>query len=641
MMSPLSVSQFLGPGLRFDLIIFDEASQVRPSDAINCIYRGQRLIIAGDEHQLPPSSFFDYSRFDGDDEYDEEQLEVFESVLDVAKAGGLKSLSLRWHYRSQDEALITFSNYSFYEGKLMTFPPATHEAPDLGVSLFPVDGIYRRGTTRDNPIEAEAVIDRVLYHAMTHPDLTLGVVAFSEAQASTIDYLLEQRRRQHPELDSFFDSENRLHGFFIKNLENVQGDERDIMIFSIGYGEDEVGKFTMNFGPLNRVGGERRLNVAITRARRRVEVVSSITPSTFPSIPKAQGARHLLRYLDYAMRGAAALAIDFEQPELDVESPFEDEVLRVIRSWGYDVTPQVGVARYRIDLGVRHPDSPGMFALGIECDGAMYHSSRVARDRDRLRQEVLERLGWQLHRIWGPSWYRSRDKEKQRLQNAIEAAIGRDQTLPFTRQAAAPVAVELAEVDLDGPPNWTVPYPVANLPRTRKDEIKNPLAWRDMERHIIQIAKTEGPVSIDTVLRRLREAWGIGRAGSQIRQTFDTALRSLIRRKEIAKSRDGFISVPDHQLTAVRVPVPGDKNTQRSAADVPPEEFQLAIRRLLCDAKTATWDEMSRRVANLFGWGRRGVEISGALDRAVRALKRNGSVVDSGGTLSLGPSSDP
>ena len=393
MMSPLTVSQFLPPSLHFDAVIFDEASQVRPSDAINCIYRGSQLIVAGDDQQLPPTSFFEAVSVDGDDEWEEDQFEEFESVLKLGKgSAGLRELPLKWHYRSQHENLIAYSNYSFYEGRLVTFPGAAAEAGDLGVKFYPVTaGVYRRGTARDNPKEAEVVVERVLHwarYSLENPAraVTLGVVAFSEAQANAIEVALDRRRQDLPELDSFF-AEDRLDGFFVKNLENVQGDERDVMIFSVGYGRDENGKLTMNFGPLNREGGERRLNVAITRARRRVELVSSIT-GTEPEFATNlhEGPRHLQRYLDYAARGPVALAIELGESALDAESPFEEEVMRTIRSWGYKVQPQVGTAGYRVDIGVWHPGISGRFALGIECDGRMYHSSAVARDRDRLRQ---------------------------------------------------------------------------------------------------------------------------------------------------------------------------------------------------------------------------------------------------------------
>ncbi len=372
MMSPLSVSQFLPSRLHFDVVVFDEASQVRPEDSINSVYRGSQLVLAGDQKQLPPTSFFELAD-DGTEEWEEDQLEDFTSVLDLAKASGqVPSVPLQWHYRSQHEDLITFSNYSFYGGRLLTFPSAHAGGGDLGVELIRIDGVYRRGGARDNPIEAAAVVGRVLHHLRQSPGRTIGVVAFSDAQANAIEAALELKAKDVPELRGII-SDDRLDGFFVKNLESVQGDDRDIIIFSVGYGPDENGRLSLNFGPINRKGGERRLNVAITRARRRLEVISSISAEDIRMDVASEGMKHLRRYLDFAARPAnrvQALATDLGPSGLDVESPFEDEVARVIRSWGFSVVPQVGCAEYRIDLGVVHPGHAGQYVLGVECDGA-------------------------------------------------------------------------------------------------------------------------------------------------------------------------------------------------------------------------------------------------------------------------------
>jgi hypothetical protein len=336
MMSPLSVSQYLPPDLCFDVVIFDEASQVRPCDAVNSIYRGSQLIVAGDQKQLPPTNFFELNA--NADELDEDEPDEFDSVLDLAKgAGALPSLSLNWHYRSQHEDLIAYSNFRFYDGSLWTFPGSIESADDVGVRSIKVDGTYRRGTTRDNPVEAATVVERVLHHRRMHPELSLGVVTFSSAQEEAILAEIERQEAMYSELAELATSD-RLTGFFVKNLENVQGDERDILIFSIGYGPDENGKLTMNFGPVNTNGGWRRLNVAITRARRRIEVVTSITGGQIRDTGSV-GVRHLKNYLMFAERGHEALAQDINESLGDVESPFEDEVLRRIWAMGYDASP--------------------------------------------------------------------------------------------------------------------------------------------------------------------------------------------------------------------------------------------------------------------------------------------------------------
>ncbi len=264
-----------------------------------------------------------------------------------------RSLTLRWHYRSRHEDLIAFSNHSFYKNRLITFPGAHESGPDIGVEFFPVDGVYRRNGAKDNPVEAEAVAQRVVHHFTTRPTMSLGVVAFSESQAACIENAVERARAANPHLDRFF-NDDRLDGFFVKNLESVQGDERDVMLFSIGYGPDENGRILMNFGPLIKAGGQRRLNVAVTRARYRNEVISSMSASDITATAHSEGTRALRRYLDFAARGSQALFMDGATGG-DVESPFEESVITAIRHWGYEVQPQVGVAGYRIDMAVRHP----------------------------------------------------------------------------------------------------------------------------------------------------------------------------------------------------------------------------------------------------------------------------------------------
>jgi len=647
MMSPLTVSQFLPTAMTFDTVIFDEASQVRPSDAINCIYRGRHLVVAGDDKQLPPTSFFERVGVDGDDDdWDEGQFDEFESILSLCKgSGGMRDLPLRWHYRSQHEALITYSNYAFYapDGHpLITFPGAVQESPDVGVALYHVpDGIYRRGGARDNPVEAQRVADRVMEWARRSAatpgaSVTVGVVAFSEAQATAIEAAIEQRRQNAPEFDDFFSSD-RLDGFFVKNLENVQGDERDVMIFSIGYGRDEIGRFTLNFGPLNRSGGQRRLNVAITRARRRIEIVSSVNAGDFPAEVTSPGIQHLRRYLDFAERGPAALALEIGSGDLDAESPFEETVLGVLRSWGYDAVPQVGVAGYRVDIGVRHPAHPGHFAIGVECDGAMYHSSKVARDRDRLRQEVLERLGWRLHRIWGTSWYRDRKRQEVRLRAAVEAAIDMEASAPLTGRAVVPPVLgepEVKEVELNAWPEWACPYVPAKprAPRLSWLEMHDPLARSDLRRMVSEVVIAEGPVADEVVLRRIREAWGVGRAGSRIRDAFAEVVGTLLTQGALHRVEGRFLASDNAPMIAARVPF-NDENAARPVDQVPGGELDVAVEGFARQALRVSEEELTRQVAWLFGWNRRGPEIQRALLDSVERLVDQGRLSERDGEI--------
>ena len=631
MMSPLSVSHFLPPEMRFDVVIFDEASQVREADAVCCIYRGTQLIVAGDQKQLPPTNFFERASDDGgsgvpggSDSEDEEDIEVldFESVLDRCKAQGLKSLPLNWHYRSQHESLISFSNYTFYEGRLHTFPGATFDAPDLGVELFSVNGVYGRGTTQDNPIEAEAVVDRVLFHSRHHPESTIGVVALSAKQQRCIEDAIDRRSEQERELQDLV-MDSRLDGFFVKNLETVQGDERDIIIFSVGYGPDQYGKLHNNFGPMNKQGGGRRLNVAVTRARRKVEVVSSITAGDI--VTSNPSTLLLKKYLDYADRGVDSLPVDLTGSMGEAESPFEEEVISSIREMGYDPVPQVGEAGYRVDIGVRYPSKPGSFVLGVECDGATYHSAKVARDRDRLRQSVLENLGWTIHRIWSTAWFSDRKLEEQRLHLAIQTAIsGPARSQPV---AQTPVAIEIAveEVDFDGLPNWTWAYEEPRVPRvpySSKDfgELHAQEAIRRQVRHLVE---GYGPIHEDEVIGALRKAWNIGRFSERMRDSLRAIVRGMA--PGVHRSSTGFLSAQGREVR-VRVPK-SEAVAPRKVEHVSPAELQLAILNLLSDAGPSEPDQFRARWARMFGWRRVGPDIESAFELAVDELVANHQIV--------------
>lgn len=626
MMSPLSVSQYLPPTMTFDVVIFDEASQVLPSDAINSVYRGRQLVVAGDQKQLPPTSFFTRAVEDDEDVDDDDALDVFDSVLDLCKAaGGMQSLPLTWHYRSQHEDLITYSNYRFYEGTLHTFPGAAFQAPDLGVESFVVDGVYRRGGGRDNPIEAERVVDRVVEHRTSHPELSLGVVTFSVAQEDAVLAALEARAKYEPVLDGILDEHDRLDGFFVKNLENVQGDERDVIVFSIGYGPDEHGKFTMNFGPLNPKGGWRRLNVAITRARRRVEVVSSFRPEQMRDTT-SDGVRHLRGYLDFAHRGIKALSVEVNEQVGDAESPFEEEVAKVIRSWGYEAVPQVGSAGYRIDIAVRHPELSGQYLLAVECDGAAYHSSKVARDRDRLRQNVLEGLGWAVHRIWGISWVRDRKGQEDRLRTAIDDALyGRG--LPPT-EVPAQRSVEIDEIDFDAAPEWATPYVRALPGWSGWDQPGRVDALPALRAYVERVVDREGPIHVELIMRNLREDTGVGRIGSQIRDNLNRALASArIASQPVVGDAAGFYRVQFRHLPVVRVPY--DEDGVRKPALVPPEELDLAVMGVIQDAGSVDVEQVLVVVGRMFGWRRTGTDVRVHVEAAVSRCERDGRVIRS------------
>lgn len=452
LMSPLAVSQYLKPELyKFDVIIFDEASQIRTHDAISSILRGNQVIITGDTKQLPPTSFFETTDNDNDidiidDEEEDDFLSSYESVLEEASLL-LPTLTLRWHYRSRYEHLIMFSNNEFYGNKLMTFPTQTHSMKNSGVEfIYTPDGMYDRGKSRRNKKEAEKVVDLIFEHIHESPTRSIGVVTCSQSQQICIEDILEKRREANPGYEHFFSEQND-EPFFIKNIETVQGDERDTILFSIGYAQSSPGgSIPMNFGPINKKGGEKRLNVAITRAKENLKVVCSFRPTLVnTSGSSSVGAKKLIAYLQYAENGMDSLIQSTASAESldDTESVFEESVKQFLEEKGYSVSPQVGCSQYRIDLGLVHPLYPGIYVLGIECDGAQYHRGRTARERDRLRQDVLERMGWRIYRIWSTDWAKNPFDARKRLLEEVEKAVSTHPNDPLPPKKPLPALPEI------------------------------------------------------------------------------------------------------------------------------------------------------------------------------------------------------
>ena len=426
MMSPLSVAQFLPADFAlFDLVVFDEASQITTWDAVGAIARGKNVIVVGDPKQMPPSNNF--GRKD-DEDSDEGDLE---SILDQALAARLPHLRLTGHYRSRHETLIAFSNSHYYENQLTTFPSA--ETKQSAVTLFRVDGVYAKGRGQTNSKEAQAVVNEVVrrLNLMLHDKASIqsiGIVTINSQQQRMVEDFLDEARRKNSELEVFFTATDDFDPVFVKNLESVQGDERDIIILSLTYGPTESGARTMsmNFGPLNKQGGERRLNVAVTRATSEVLVFSSFDSSMIDlSRTQATAIEHLKNYLEFAERGPIALA-EYSSANYGVDqfdSEFEQAVAISIREKGWKIQTQVGVSKFRVDLGVIHPDKPGEYLAGIECDGATYHGSPAARDRDRVRQLILENLGWRIVRLWSTDYFQDSGYAINKLHDALEQLL--------------------------------------------------------------------------------------------------------------------------------------------------------------------------------------------------------------------------
>lgn len=420
MMSPSSIAQFLPQGLvEFDVVIIDEASQMRPEEAIGAAARCKQIIVVGDPMQLPPTSFFDSGvAVDGTDDDDSDGVDnQAESVLDLALSSYQPARNLLWHYRSRHESLIAFSNEQFYEGKLIVFPSPRERNDELGLRWRPVEGVYKgRGV---NFPEADAVIEAALEHMRTQNDKSLGIVAVNATQAQHIFDSLNHRIPQDDAAQAYYDKwKENIESFFVKNLESVQGDERDVIMISTVYGKNENGDMFQRFGPINREYGHRRLNVLFTRAKQRVDLFTSMTASDIlVTETSRRGVKALRDYLEYAATGRLHTG---DAHGGEPESDFEMFVADALRDHGYQVRCQVGVAGFRIDLGVMHPEWPHGFLLGVECDGATYHSSKSARDRDALRQEILEGLKWRLYRIWSTDWFNNPRVETQRLLQHLE-----------------------------------------------------------------------------------------------------------------------------------------------------------------------------------------------------------------------------
>lgn len=430
MMSPLSVAYFLDASTyQFDMVIFDEASQIFPQDAIGAIFRAKQVIIAGDTRQLPPTNFFAASTsnssegYDDDEGYDEE---IYDSILEET-ATVLPNRELLWHYRSKHEHLIAFSNQEIYRNNLVTFPSSIESEPDTGVEFVYVqDGYYEPSPKNYNMLEAQRCVQLVKEHIEKHPDRSLGIIAFSEKQQQAIALEIQRFRERNPEYEEFF-AEGKDDEFFVKNLENVQGDERDTIFFSVGYAKTKEQKangrpMSMRFGPLGMQGGERRLNVAITRAKINVKLVSSILPSDIDlSKTESEGIRMLRSYIEFAMNGEVTLSVANKASRPD---DFADAIARFISDHGYTVRQYVGCSGYKIDIAVKHPSELiEQFVAGIECDGFSYASAKTARDRDRLRSSVLKRMGWNLYRVWSTEWQKNPEIEGQKLLEFINTAI--------------------------------------------------------------------------------------------------------------------------------------------------------------------------------------------------------------------------
>lgn len=628
LMSPLSIAQYLPPASTpFDIVIFDEASQIPVWDAIGAMARGKQVVMVGDPKQLPPTSFFDRAESTADDEDVEADLE---SILDECISANLPMRNLNWHYRSRHESLIAFSNQRYYGSKLVTFPsPFT---ADKAVRLCPVAGVYDKGGSRTNLIEARALVadlvTRLQSPSFRESRRTVGVVTFNGEQQKLIMDMLDEACRKDPSLDSYF-AESELEPVFVKNLESVQGDERDIIYFSTTYGKDAAGAMSMNFGPMNRPGGERRLNVAITRARQELVLFSTLRPEHIDlARTQAVGVRDLKHFLEFAERGPQALAEANFGSVGGFDSPFEEAVAAALAKKGWQVHTQIGVSSFRIDLGVVHPDAPGRFLAGVECDGATYHRSATARDRDKLREFVLRGLGWEIVRIWSTDWWvdavGTAEKVHQKLtellaesrakQAVIDAAHEAErlkvdaamaEVIEVVDQVAVVASTSVAEANdpsgampelkyaraaaAQAAEDTVIPYvPVEHLVYKEADPAEaveavdpdrffEPSYTATLEQMIAHVVAEEGPVLDMALARRIARAHGWVRTGSRIRDRVDQIARARFRSHE--EEQAGTFFWPTHLDSDMNVVFrrPGDDDAIRPLAEICLPELRALV----------------------------------------------------------------
>lgn len=638
LMSPISVAQYIDTDAdKFDLIVFDEASQMPTYEAVGAIARGKNVVIVGDPKQMPPTSFFSVNTIDEDNI----EMEDLESILDDCLALSIPSKYLLWHYRSKHESLIAFSNSEYYDNKLMTFP--SPDNIESKVRMVAVDGYYDKGKSRQNQAEAQAVVDEIARRLRSEElrKKSVGVVTFSVVQQALIEDLLSDLFIFHPELETFaLECEEPL---FIKNLENVQGDERDVILFSVGYGPDAEGRVSMNFGPLNRAGGERRLNVAVSRARYEMIIFSTLRSDMIDlNRTSSIGVAGLKRFLEYAEKGTKRIlntstSIQPSEEETSIEKIIADK----LRSLGYTVHTDIGCSGYKIDIGIVDTQNPSNYQLGIICDGKNYRRTKTVRDREIVQNNVLKALGWNICRIWTMDWWEKPDEVIASIQTAIVQGM----------KAAKPVAVQekqekeeerVQEKPMQLKSAYTSPSPifVQNYNSTKvssyhyaSDDIFAAENKPILIAQIRKIVENEAPISKALLGKKILSEWGISRLGPRIDAYLETIFDTLhLYRIE----HDGLVFCWKDEAQ-YRSYAEYRPDSDRDAADLPPEETANAIRQILTDSISLPLPDLIKACAQIFGFARMGSNIEASMLRGIQeAVKKNYARVENGRATIIG-----
>ena len=622
LMSPISAAQYLDPKREpFHMVVFDEASQLPTCKAVGALARGENAVVVGDPKQMPPTAFF------ATNTVDEENLDMedLESILDDCLALNIPQTHLLWHYRSRHESLIAFSNSRFYENKLYTFPSVNDR--ERKVRLIHVDGVFERGKNRQNKAEAQAIIEELKRrcHDPELSKLSVGVVTFNINQQNLIDDLLSEACREDTALEAWaFQSAEPL---FIKNLENVQGDERDVILFSVGYGPDEKGKVYMNFGPLNRDGGWRRLNVAITRSRQEMIVFATLKPEQIDlGRTTAEGVSALKAFLEYADRGIlpqTGTAAKQRQAE-----GISETVCAFLEKKGYRTDTHVGHSEYRIDIGVIDPENPDRYALGILLDGDAYGAAKTTRDREIAQISVLEGLGWRIHRVWTMDWWDNARAELDRILETLQnppQPPAETPTEPVPAEAASKLAAGVTK------PAEKPAYPVYAPAKLKQAEVAAedfllPRYTAGIRKKIETVIAAEAPISKGLLVRRVVQSYGITRAGSRIQSHMDGILKGMSLLTTTLDDQVFYWRADQDPAAYPIFRVSDSEETRRDPKDIPVQEAANAVTQVLADQISMVSDDLIRESAKLLGFSRLGTAVTPLMTTAITYAAAKGTI---------------
>ncbi len=626
LMSPISAAQYLDPARKpFDLVVFDEASQLPTCKAVGALARGENAVIVGDPKQMPPTAFFVNSTVDEDNL----EAEDLESILDDCLALNMPQTHLLWHYRSRHESLIAFSNRTFYENKLFTFPSVNDRA--TMVSLVHVDGVFERGKLRQNRAEAEAVIQE-LKRRCHDPELaqySVGVVTFNISQQHLIDDLLQEACREDPALDTWAYQSGE--PIFIKNLENVQGDERDVILFSVGYGPDENGKVYMNFGPLNRDGGWRRLNVAITRSRREMIVFSTLRPEQIDlTRTTAQGVSALKAFLEYAESQKLPQDENTIRRSMQEKEGIAHTICQYLAHHGYDTARNVGHSEYRIDIGVIDPKNPDQYCLGILLDGEGYGSSKTARDREIAQIGVLQGLGWRITRVWTMDWWDNSPRELARLLQLLQEPPQAPQE-PEAPLPELPPILAGQPVGKASTPHLYTPAEL-NQSSITPDELLLPKYAAAIRRKVASVISREAPICRSLLTRRVVQSYGITRAGSRIQNYLEHIYNALGLKATEQGDEVFYWTAEQDPDTYCNYRAGATEEARRDAKEIPVQEAAAAVCQVLTEQISLNEEDLIRESAKLLGYTRLGTAVTLLIQKGIGyAQVKNRIALDSRG----------